>query len=50
MPRAAPLSDAEWTAFDPETFCNREEYRVPAEPKRDSFGWLKGNIVAIDYG
>lgn len=23
---------------------------VPAEPKSDSFGWLDGRLVAVDYG
>lgn len=50
MRRAAPLEDDEWMAFDAEAFCNREDRVIPAEPKRDSFGWLDGRIVAVDYG
>ncbi len=50
MRRAAPLSDAEWDALDPQIFCAPEDHFVPAEAKRDSFGTLNGRIVAVDYG
>lgn len=50
MRRARPLSDEEWAAFDYEGFIHRQSHRVPAENKRDSFGWLDGEIVAVDYG
>lgn len=50
MRRAEPMTDAEWTKFDPERFCDRRDYRVPAEHKRDSFGKLNGRIVVVDYG
>lgn len=50
MPRVAPLSNAEWSEFDVETFCNRPDYLLPVERKQDSFGKLNGRIVAIDYG
>lgn len=49
MRRAEPLSDAEWCTVHPE-WGDREEYAVPVEMKRDSFGVLDGRIVAIDYG
>ena len=49
MRRAEPLSDAEWCTVHPE-WADREEYAVPVEMKRDSFGVLDGRIVAIDYG
>ncbi len=49
MRRAEPLSDAEWYTVHPE-WGDREEYAVPVEIKRDSFGVLDGRIVAIDYG
>ena len=44
MPRARPLSDGEF---------QEEEHRLPAcraERKADSFGWLRGELVALDYG
>lgn len=50
MPRARPLTDDEWSAFDPAGHCNRPGYTISAEPKRDSFGVVGGAIVAIDYG
>lgn len=50
MRRARLLTDDEWRVFDPKAFCETEEYTVPAETKRDSFGVLDGRIVAIDYG
>lgn len=51
MPRARPLTDEEWAEFDPEGFCEREDYVVPAEHKRCSFGVMPdGRMVAVDYG
>ncbi len=48
MRRARPLTDTEWTAFDPIAHCR--EHGLSAEPKRDSYGVLDDRIVAIDYG
>lgn len=31
-------------------FCYRQDYIIPAENKSDSFGYLNGKLVAIDYG
>ena len=50
MPRAAPMSDAEWCDFEPEAFCETESYTLPVEHKQDSFGLLDGRVVAVDYG
>lgn len=51
MTRCRPLTDEEWAAFDPEAFCRKEDYVVPAEYKQDSFGVMpNGRIVAVDYG
>lgn len=50
MPRAQVMTDEEFAAFDFHTFVNRGEYVIPAEEKPDSFGWLNGQVVAIDYG
>lgn len=44
------MSDAEWDSFNPQKFCERADYVIPAEFKRDSFGWVDERIVAIDYG
>lgn len=50
MPRAEPLTEADWCAFDTEEFIERSDGAIPVEEKQDSFGWLNGRIVAIDYG
>lgn len=31
-------------------FIDDGDFRVPAENKADSFGWIDGNLVAVDYG
>ncbi|MFW6130532.1 MAG: hypothetical protein ACOC56_05045 [Atribacterota bacterium] len=36
--------------YHPNNTCERVEYNVPVENKQDSFGYLNGKIVAIDYG
>lgn len=63
MRRARALSDAEWTRFRAQFGPDRhprdpvkpwinpaQDYFVPVEMKRDSFGILDGMIVAVDYG
>lgn len=50
MRRAEPLTREQFDSFDAEAWLERDDYVVPAEPKMDSFGWLDGKIVAIDYG
>lgn len=50
MRRATPLSDMDWLKFNALEFCETADYVVPAELKPDSFGWVDGRIVAIDYG
>jgi hypothetical protein len=50
MARAEELTREEWNEFDAEQWRDREEYTIPVENKRDSFGWFQGQIVAIDYG
>lgn len=44
MPRARILTSAEFAALDMAS--------LPARPERkpDSFGWLGGRLVAVDYG
>lgn len=48
MPRCEPLNDEAFAAFDHIAFHKRTGLRV--EHKPDSFGLLKGQIVAVDYG
>lgn len=53
MRRARVLTDVEWTDMDEKFkrgFMQNSEYTVPAELKSDSFGWLNGRLVAVDYG
>lgn len=33
-----------------ERFCDGDDYRIPAEAKSDSFGYLGDRLVAVDYG
>lgn len=50
MPRAKVLSDGEFFAFDVKGFVEQQDYTLPVETKPNSFGWIDGRIVAIDYG
>jgi hypothetical protein len=49
MPRCLPLAK-DLTEEQYAAFTVRPEYSVPVEHKRDSFGYLNGRLVAIDYG
>ncbi len=44
------MTDYDWQGFDPDHFVHREHYTIPAELKQSSFGFLNGEIVAVDYG
>jgi hypothetical protein len=48
MPRAEPLDEVRFAAFDYHEFCR--QHGVCAERKPDSFGLLKGEVVVLDYG
>lgn len=53
MQRARVLTDEEWLKLDSQEvhdFINKQDYIVPVELKSDSFGWLNGKLVAVDYG
>ena len=50
MKRARPLTDDEWSDFDPFSFRKEGDYEIPMELKQDSFGVLDDKIVAVDYG
>lgn len=62
MPRCKSITEEEFKSFNYKDFSkerNEEIYmgiitykwcKVPVENKIDSFGWLDGRIVAIDYG
>lgn len=49
MRRADPL-DRELSDAEFEAFVNRDGYILPVENKSDSFGYLDGQVVAVDYG
>jgi hypothetical protein len=50
MRRARVMTEDEFMTFDVAAFCERLEYAIPVEHKSNSFGYLGGSIVAIDYG
>ena len=54
MRRAQVCTDADWPGEDAckeiISNANRADRCVPAELKPDSWGWLNGRLVAIDYG
>jgi len=51
MRRARVLTNEEFLALDLERWVVRNEnFTVPAELKADSFGYLNGRLVAVDYG
>ena len=50
MPRARVMTEEEFASFDSVAFRNRGDYWLTAEDKASSFGWLNGEIVALDYG
>ena len=52
MRRARVLTDEEFHALDLGHTCwlDRGDYVIPAELKSDSFGYLDGRLVAVDYG
>lgn len=52
MRRARVMTQAEFSRLDWPRFVMAQGGRaqVPAEPKADSFGWIDGRVVAIDYG
>jgi len=54
FPRAQPLTPVEFADHYQESWCYHvlggERYDLPVEPKPDSFGWVNGRILAIDYG
>jgi hypothetical protein len=52
MRRAKPLSRGEFDRFSQtvDDWINDDDMTIPVETKLDSFGWLNGRVVAIDYG
>lgn len=50
MRRARVLTDEEFLVLNLEQWVQRPNYLIPAEIKSDSFGYLDGRLVAVDYG
>lgn len=53
MPRTTDLTDDQWSSFDTasyRSFCSNRGSFIPVERKRTSFGILRGEIVAVNYG
>lgn len=50
MKKASPLTDEEWENFNYKKFIIKNEFVIPVEPKKCSFGKLNDKIVAVDYG
>ena len=52
MPTVKELTDKNWVEFNFKKFTARggRLYQIAVENKKDSFGWLNGRVVAIDYG
>lgn len=50
MRRARVLTDCEFIKLDMVAWVDRGDYVISAEIKSDSFGYLNGKLVAIDYG
>ena len=50
MPRTRVLTDEEFLTLDLEKWVDRGDYIIPSEIKSDSFGYLNGRLVAVDYG
>lgn len=53
MRRARVLTDEEfalWEEWDRRAWLDRGDWLIPAELKSDSFGYLDGRLVVVDYG
>jgi hypothetical protein len=50
MPKVRVMTGAEFHGFNSRAWAARPGYKVPVEHKADSFGYLSGKIVALDYG
>jgi hypothetical protein len=50
MRRVREMTREEYLVFDSRAWAERGDYVVPCEHKANSFGWLDGRVVCIDYG
>lgn len=50
MRRVREMTDDEFESFNSREWAERGDYLIPCEHKSNSFGWLDGRIVCLDYG
>jgi hypothetical protein len=50
MHRVREMTDEEFLNFDSKAWADRGTHLIPCEHKSNSFGWLDGRPVCIDYG
>lgn len=50
MPRVEILTADEYAGMSYRTLTGGDSYVLPSEDKPNSFGWLDGRVVCIDYG
>ena len=51
MRRAEPVRTKTWKKHGTRWFIRAAgDLHIPVEPKKDSFGYLNGHIVVVDYG
>lgn len=50
MRRVREMTSEEFLVFDSKSWADAGDYLVPCEHKANSFGWLKGEVVCLDYG
>jgi len=50
MPKVRILKDNELTKDELTRFCTDDGFTIPSELKCDSFGYLNGKLVSVDYG
>lgn len=50
MRRAKEMAVDEFLDFNSRAWADKGTHVIPCEHKANSFGWLDGKIVCIDYG
>lgn len=50
MRRVREMTREEFLSFDSRSWADCGPYIIPCEHKANSFGWLNGAVVCIDYG
>lgn len=50
MRRAKEMAVDEFLDFDSQAWADKGTHVIPCEHKANSFGWLDGKVVCVDYG